>query len=83
MIRADRPVPSSPDVDITVSHPRDSQMRLVSRYFFADPKAEACRELIGRIFEVAEVRAVEILASRSRAHIEYTNGVVPSRDVIA
>jgi Cu2+-exporting ATPase len=70
-------------VDIAVSHPRDGRMRLISRYFFADPKADACQQFIGKIFEVEEVRAIEILASRARAHVEYTNGVVPCREVVA
>ena len=70
-------------VDIVVSLPRDGEMRLVSRYFFGDPRAEACRQFIGRIFEVEEVRAVEVLASRAQAHVEYVNGVVPCREVIA
>ncbi len=69
-------------VDIEVSHPRDGRMQLTSRYLFADPKGDACQQFIGRIFEVEEVRAVEILASRAWARIEYTNGVVPSREVL-
>lgn len=75
-----RPASSSPDVDIVVSHLREGQMRLVSRYLFADPKAEVCQRFIGRIFEVEEVRAVEILAQRGWAHVEY---VKSSRQVIA
>lgn len=70
-------------VDITVSHPENGRMRLISRYFFADPKADACQLFIGKIFEVEEVRAVEIFASRAWAHVEYTNGVVPCREVVA
>src|SRR5262245_14782052 len=65
-----------------VSHPENGRMRLISRYFFADPKAEPCQQFIGRIFEVEEVRAVEILASRAWAHVEYTNGVVPCQEVV-
>lgn len=70
-------------VDIAVSHPENGRMRLVSHYFFADPTADACQQFIGKIFEVEEVRAVEILASRAWAHVEYTNGVVPCREVVA
>jgi Cu2+-exporting ATPase len=73
----------SPTIDIEVSHPRNGQMRLVSRYFFADPKADTCQQFLGKVFEVEEVRAVEILASGSWANIEYTNGVVPCREVVA
>lgn len=73
----------SPTVDIEVSHPRNGQMRLVSRYFFADPKADPCQQFLGKVFEVEEVRAVEILASGAWANIEYTNGVVPCREVVA
>jgi Cu2+-exporting ATPase len=72
--------PSS--IDIEVSHPRDGHMRLVSRYFFADPRADACQQFLGKVFEVEEVRAVEILASGAWANIEYTNGVVPCREVV-
>jgi heavy metal translocating P-type ATPase len=71
------------DIDIAVSHPADGRMRLVSRYFFADPKAEPCQQFIGKLFEVEEVRAVEILAPRAVADIHYTNGVVPCREVVA
>jgi Cu2+-exporting ATPase len=69
-------------IDIAVSHPANGCMRLTSRYFFADPKADACQQFIGRIFEVEEVRAVEVMASGAWAHIEYTNGVVPCRQVV-
>jgi Cu2+-exporting ATPase len=73
---------STPAVDIAVSHPGNGRMQLISRYFFADPKADACQQFIGKVFEVEEVRAVEILASRASAQIEYTNGVVPCREVV-
>jgi heavy metal translocating P-type ATPase len=69
-------------VDITVSHPAAGCMRLTSRYFFADPKAEACQQFIGRIFEVEEVWAVQVMASHAWADVEYTNGVVPCRQVV-
>jgi allophanate hydrolase subunit 1 len=82
--RADRATrrarPSSRDVDIVVSHPRKGQLQVVSRYFFADPKAEACQLFIERIFEVEEVRAVEILARRACANVEYVKG---AREAIA
>ena len=42
LAEANEHAPDSPAVDIEVSHPRDGQMRLVSRYFFADPKADPC-----------------------------------------
>jgi Cu2+-exporting ATPase len=58
-------------------------MRLTSRYFFADPASEVCRQFIGRVFEVEEVRAIEVLASGASAQIEYTNGRVPHRTVVA
>jgi heavy metal translocating P-type ATPase len=76
------PAPS-PSVDIAVFHPRGGQMRLVSRYFFGDPRADACQELLGKMFEVEEVRAVEILPAQAWAKVEYTNGVVPCREVVA
>jgi heavy metal translocating P-type ATPase len=71
-----------PDVDISVSTPRDGRLRLTSRYFFADPTREICRQLVAKLFEVADVRAVEILTSRASAQIEYVNGV-PDPEVVA
>ena len=56
-------------------------MHVTSRYFFADPTAEVCQQLIGRLFEVDEVRALEILPARAWAQIEYRNGLVSSRSV--
>src|SRR5207253_3255220 len=70
-------------VDITVSHPRQGCLQLTSRYFFADPRADVCQQFIGRLFEVEEVRAIEVRASGAWAQIEYTNGVVPDREVVA
>jgi heavy metal translocating P-type ATPase len=68
--------------DIAVSHPRDGRMELVSRYFFADATSEPCRQLIERLLQVEEVRAVDVVPSRARAEIEYVNGVVPWRQVV-
>ena len=51
---------AAPAVDIAVSHPRDGRILVTSRYFFADPAADVCRQFVGRLFEVEEVRAVEI-----------------------
>src|SRR5207244_3248130 len=45
-------------------------------------KAAACQQFITRVFEVEEVRALEILTRRACAQIEYTNGVVPCHTVI-
>ena len=42
------------------SHPHDGRLLVTSRYFFADPSAEVCRQFLG-LFAVEEVRAVEIL----------------------
>ena len=68
---ASRRPAASATVDLAVSHPGDGCIRLVSRYFFANPKAEICQRFIGRIFEVEEVRALEILASAASAQIEF------------
>ena len=57
-------------------------MHVTSRYFFADPTAEVCQQLIGRLFEVEEVRALEILPARAWAQIEYRNGLVSARSVV-
>src|SRR5262245_63553455 len=75
--------PAAPAVDIAVSHPRDGRILVSSRYFFADPAADVCRQLVGRLFEVEEVRAVEIRAAGSRAQIEYSNGLAPRHAVVA
>src|SRR5258708_33831644 len=69
-------------VDIAVSHAEDGRLQLTSRYFFADPKAEVCQQFIGKIFEVEEVRSVEILAARASAQIECADGVVPGRHLV-
>jgi Cu2+-exporting ATPase len=76
--------PSSPRrrVDIAVSYPRDGRLLVTSRYFFADPSADACRRFVGRLFGVAEVCAIEILPARAGAQIDYRNGVVPGRTVV-
>jgi heavy metal translocating P-type ATPase len=70
-------------VDIAVSHPHDGRMLVTSRYFFADPTADVCRRLARRLFEVKEVRAVDVHAAGFLAQIEYANGSVPRHVVVA
>lgn len=70
-------------VDIAVSHPDDGRMLVTSRYFFADPTADVCRLLARRLFEVKEVRVVDVHAAGCLAKIEYSNGSVPRHVVIA
>jgi Cu2+-exporting ATPase len=73
---------SAPRVDIAVAAPQDGRLQVTSRYLFADPGGEVCRRFVGRLFEVEEVRAVEILPGRAWAQIEYRNGLVASRRVL-
>jgi hypothetical protein len=54
---------------------------VTSHYFFSDPSAEVCRQLLG-LFAVEEVRAVEILPARAVAQIDYRNGPVLGRTVV-
>ncbi len=69
-------------VDIEIGRPEDGRLQIVSRYFFADPGSDVCRRFVGRVFEVEEVRAVEIVAARAWAQIEFAGGVVPGREVV-
>ncbi|HXJ77775.1 MAG TPA: heavy metal translocating P-type ATPase [Candidatus Methylomirabilis sp.] len=69
-------------VDVTVGSPEDGRLQMTSRYLFADPAAAVCQRFVARLFEVAEVRAVEIRPARAWAEIEYVNGLVPSRSVV-
>jgi heavy metal translocating P-type ATPase len=69
-------------IDIAVAPSGDGRLQVTSRYLFADPGGEVCRRFVGRLFEVEEVRAVEILPARAWAQIEYGNGLVPSRRVV-
>jgi Cu2+-exporting ATPase len=78
-----RTAQSSPTVDVAVYHRREGRLRVVSRYFFADPRAEICRDFVQKLFEVEEVRAVEVRPSTASAHVEYAVGRAPSPDVLA
>jgi heavy metal translocating P-type ATPase len=69
-------------VDIEIGRPEDGRLQIVSRYFFADSASDVCRRFVGRVLEVEEVRAVEIVAARARAEIEFANGVVPGHEVV-
>jgi heavy metal translocating P-type ATPase len=68
--------------DIAVSHPHDGRIVIRSRDLFADSSADVCRQLVGRLFEVEEVRAVEMRAADAWAQIEYTNGHVPGAVIV-
>ena len=67
---------------VAVSHPGPGRLLVRSRSFFADPSAGARQQLVGRLFEVQEVRALEIRPADSSAQIEYTNGRGPGAAIV-
>jgi hypothetical protein len=74
--------PRRAPADIAVSHPHDGRIVVRSRGLFADSSADVCRQLVGCLFAVEEVRAVEMRAADAWAQIEYTNGHVPGATIV-
>jgi heavy metal translocating P-type ATPase len=70
-------------VDVALSLPRDGRIHLESRYLFADPGAALCRRFVRMLFELDEIRTVEVVGGAAQARIEYAADGAPSHHVVA
>ena len=75
-------------MDISVSFPSDGQIRLKSRYLFADPTGDHCRRFVERVLVADEVDSVTIRGGRgilgtSEADIHYRPDVCSRAQVVA